>query len=263
MATYIYAPKMQAGVPELLSALDAKRLTRFDGMRFTSKGVPLEFNEAEDAIICWGGHVPPIGKLPIFNSSLQFVNQLQLNCHLEKVPFKARMWQPAVMIRSNVSNLPGNEYASDPDYGNVVLQPDFPGYVQPFYTMKYEYRALVISGEVKAVTVKTATKKVHTLDYGVYNPDVYSHAYYRTEAFGWVEKPVKLAHVPTVTSIAQKFVTAAELDFAIVYLGCNEIDGYNSGYSNNIIRKVVTAPTLESEDAISAAVTMLTDWLKS
>lgn len=73
MSLFVYAPKLYPGTRELLDALQAKRLVKHDGMRFLHKGVPIEFGP-QDTIVCWGAHIPAVGKIPCLNSSYTYAS---------------------------------------------------------------------------------------------------------------------------------------------------------------------------------------------
>jgi hypothetical protein len=71
MSLYIYAPTFQTGTRELIATLGAKRLIKHDGMRFLNKGTPVQFGP-QDAIVCWGGHVPAPPGVACLNASYEF-----------------------------------------------------------------------------------------------------------------------------------------------------------------------------------------------
>lgn len=78
MSLYIYAPALYPGTQELINILQAKRLIKHDGMHFLRKGTPMEFG-AEDRIVCWGAHIPPIPNVPCLNASYKYSRMLDIN----------------------------------------------------------------------------------------------------------------------------------------------------------------------------------------
>lgn len=265
MALFVYAPTIRKGTNELMEALDAKRLTRFDGMRFVNKGHPIDFDQKEDVVICWGACVPPIGKMRIFNKSLHFSTALQANKSLQNTRFSARGWMLGDLhpASSNVT-IPtsgGEYYVNDYNLGNVVPQRDYPGHVQTYYTMKHEYELVMLGTTPMQATQKTTSRKIHNPDY-TYDPATMAHKWYRSEATGWKPTALDLKKIPTVSGIIARFMAKTELDFAVVSVGCSEPDGYNGGgYNYNIIRKLDLAPTLDTPETVDGMVSIIKTWM--
>lgn len=263
MALYVYAPVLNDDAAQLLEALDAKRLRRFDGMRFVNKGMPILFDEKEDTIVCWGAHVPPIGKLRIFNKSLEFANRLILNTNLRKIPFKKAGWHLAEMNPCpNAREREGHYYASDPEWGNVVSQPDFPGYAQPLYTGKVEYHVTMLGTEAGTASEKVPTLKQYNPDFTTYNPEKHAHKWYRTPKTGWKSSKIEPNSIPTVCSVAKGLMEATELDFAVIHFLCTNTDAYNpGGFGSSIVRKIDTAPALDTPDKLAFVVSAIKTWI--
>lgn len=63
---YIYAPQKSLGALELVNALGATRLRKFDGQDFWDKRKRFKLKEG-DHVICWGGSVPDIEGVRVLN----------------------------------------------------------------------------------------------------------------------------------------------------------------------------------------------------
>lgn len=78
MSIFVYAPALLPGTRDLINALEAKRLVKHDGFHFLYKGVPIAF-DPKDTIICWGAHVPPVPEVLTINACTKYVTQLKMN----------------------------------------------------------------------------------------------------------------------------------------------------------------------------------------
>lgn len=65
--TYVYCPHRSNGAFELVKALDAHRLRKFDGMDFWDKRKRYTLNPG-DVIICWGATIPELDDVRVLNS---------------------------------------------------------------------------------------------------------------------------------------------------------------------------------------------------
>src|SRR5688572_14103869 len=65
--TYVYCPRRSNGAFELVKALGAHRLRKFDGIDFWDKQKRYELKEG-DIVICWGASVPEIEGVRVLNS---------------------------------------------------------------------------------------------------------------------------------------------------------------------------------------------------
>lgn len=258
---YVYAPVIQEGTKELIEALGARRLTRFDGMRFVNKGQPIAFDEKEDTIVCWGSYVPQIGKLRIFNKSLLFPNKHKLNENIGKVVPRSNTYRPGTIIPWTGTLLAGQYYGNDPDYSYVVPQEDFPGYAQPFYSGKHEYTATVIGGAVQKVSTKAAERKICNSELYTYDSSKHAHAWYRKKEHGWKIEPVNLIHCPNIVAHATKLAAALEFDFVIIGYMCPAIDGYSDGYGHNVVRKIDPSPLLTNPEQLAFMVSTIKTWI--
>lgn len=66
MSLYVYCPRKSNGALELVTALEAKRLRRFDGMDFWDRRKRFELEEG-DAIVCWGAPLPELDGVRVLN----------------------------------------------------------------------------------------------------------------------------------------------------------------------------------------------------
>lgn len=263
MSLFVYAPTIRKGTNELMEALEAKRLTRFDGMRFVIKGRPVSFDDEEDVIICWGGCVPQIGKMRIFNKSLHFSNPIQMNKNLLSIKPMPKGWTVSELVPSTAVLTPGDTdyYISDANYGNIVPQRDFPGYAQPYYSLKHEYQLVMMGDTVAQASKKVATLKTYNPDHTRYDPKVHAHRFYKTEETGWKWDVVTNASVPNLCKVAANIMKQTELDFAVLSVGCPDLDGYNSGYGYNMLRKIELAPELDTVKTVENMVSIIKTWI--
>jgi hypothetical protein len=76
VSIYIYCPRKSEGAFELVKALDAQRLRRFDGLNFWDKKA--RFHPAKgDVIVCWGASVPEMEGLRVLNSMNEPMNKYE------------------------------------------------------------------------------------------------------------------------------------------------------------------------------------------
>lgn len=66
MSVFVYCPRKSDSAYELVQALGATRLRRFDGRHFWSKNRRIAFTP-QDAIICWGAQCPELEGVRVLN----------------------------------------------------------------------------------------------------------------------------------------------------------------------------------------------------
>jgi hypothetical protein len=133
-------------------ALGAKRLLKHDGMRFLQKGVPIEFGP-QDAIICWGAHVPKLPNTPVLNASYEFQDVASLNIRgLQKLrslghsafqlsQMRGNSWEQAIQKLGDTYWWP--KRAS----GQMIAVPEVPGYGMAGYNFTTVNRVLMFGAE--------------------------------------------------------------------------------------------------------------------
>lgn len=67
MRLFVYCPRRSSGAFELVKALDAHRLRKFDGIDFWDKQKRYELKE-NDVIVCWGASIPELEGIRVLNS---------------------------------------------------------------------------------------------------------------------------------------------------------------------------------------------------
>ncbi len=135
MAIYLYAPVAFVGTEELIAELGARRLRKHDGMRFISKGAPIEFGY-KDIVVCWGAHVPTIDGVRVLNNSYRYSTQLSLNIGTTRLFAQAglnhlttvRMSGPAY----EKSILELKEHGKPTGPSKHIAYKEFPGYGVPY-----------------------------------------------------------------------------------------------------------------------------------
>ena len=66
MSLYIYCPRRSTGALELVRALEAVRLRRFDGIDFWDKNRRLQLPKGS-TVVCWGSHLPELEGHKVIN----------------------------------------------------------------------------------------------------------------------------------------------------------------------------------------------------
>jgi len=217
MNIYFYAPTLVEGTRELMTALDAKRLVRYDGMTFRSKGKPVTLAKG-DVVVCWGAHVPEIAGIKVINASDKFTTELSINKELVAFPFL-------------VPNSYGVEYSYNPVFCNMqdrtklykdknigsVYLTKYPGYVTAYIAMDKDYRIFIANGIFVKTQVRTGNKTYKT-------------------TFEDID-PLKIYNF---TTAAREFTCKFGLDFCAV-----DVASFRNSYGPVIaVRKVVSAPKL-------------------
>lgn len=268
MSLFVYAPVIKEGTRELIEALGAKRLSRFDGLNFIHKGTPLAFNEKKDTIVCWGASVPPTGKLRIFNNHLTFSSHIQMNTAIGNMVPPEAGWRFIPMLDSPVRMQPGQLYAKAQLGMHVMPFEGSARLSQQLQRSSQEYRISYFGGTVvKAEKKYPIFNKIYDPISGIkYEPDSMSHRFIRSKAAGWEWRECKetLDNIPKVVSSLQKKLG---LDFFVVSILASAKDGNINknamiGGVYNFIRKITTAPKLSPMD-VTLYKHLLYDWIKS
>lgn len=259
MNLFVYAPEIKKGTMELIEALGAKRLNRFDGMRFTNKGKPTQF-DPQDAIICWGACVPPIPGIKVFNSNLLYPNEKQLNMNLRGLrPYLPKGWTAYDLVPITEGASKADEYYYyDGNYGAVVLSKDYKGYCSIFSSKPADYRFTVFANKIIKAEVKIPTKLLYDPNkHTNYNPTKLAHYWYRTLETNWVYRDITETNVEYAEN-AKTIIDGLGLNFGIIY-----ISGSSIGIRDTltpIVRKIKLAPELD-KDNVNQYTTLLKTWL--
>lgn len=149
---YVYAPTKPQGYEELVKALNAKLLQRFDGYNFVNKGRPIEFNR-NDAIVCWGSHVPPIDGVVMLNASYKWIDQLGINKQLTKICAPYTSFEPQAMLPSEYQQAMALAQECDWRFkstplGMCVPLKEFENYGSRFYKFTRRGTMLVVNGHI-------------------------------------------------------------------------------------------------------------------
>jgi hypothetical protein len=227
MGVYFYAPKLERGNRELIQALGAKRLIRFDGMDFWFRGNRIVFTKG-DVIICWGAQLPPISGLTIINSNTKHFTDQSFNDgsiglnYFGVLPLMAI--PPGTPIIDNKITMHGNTY---------VPSGRFPGYCTRFARhITSDLLLHVFNGKVIYAETKTATKR--------------ANRWYRSESTGFERTPVDLSTLSErlLEMVTYEVTNNLKLTFATVHLGAygKHSDDYTAYWL-----PMVTAPKLSNE----------------
>jgi hypothetical protein len=217
---YVYNKAKSPTAIALASALNGTLTRNFDGLNFLHKGKPREFN-INDAIICWGDHLPALGYVKVINSHKNAHNfELLLKDNQKYASAKGFGYVPTY------NNL------SEAQYKKLLIDLDA-GKNTKFYPIKElsktVYGRINIIEEYKYyIFNKTIVKVKHSAGYrqswNTIKPDAVT--------------PTRIEHLHRIINIGI-------MDFYVVTL--SDVIG-SDGYTHVIFRKIVSAPELSPED---------------
>ncbi|HVI40373.1 MAG TPA: hypothetical protein VM577_06910 [Anaerovoracaceae bacterium] len=130
---YVYCPRASAGALELVRALGAHRLRRFDGLDFWDRRRRVPIKEG-DAIICWGATCPEFDGIKVLNGLMKPVNKLRELEILNEAGIPSitlydeapRNVKPDVLIPRTIKHQGGRDVLHRPEYPDFyVLKEDF------------------------------------------------------------------------------------------------------------------------------------------
>jgi hypothetical protein len=147
---YLYAPKLYPGTRELITALQAKRLVKHDGMNFLHHGTPIEFSP-DAVVVCWGAHVPAPGNVKSLNTNLRYPDFRSLNerglkatAELGLTHITPQLITQADYTASLTAN--GDWPKKEPKTGFVSI-PELPGYGMRYYPLNPLETTTVFGGK--------------------------------------------------------------------------------------------------------------------
>lgn len=216
MALYIYCPRPSDGALELVKALGARRLRRFDGLNFWDKRA--KFHVAPgDSIVCWGAAIPDIDGVSVLNSD---------NYDFSKLDEIKRLTDAGVYtvkVGQKVS-----------DYGEVMLGRKIyhqggldlldKGTRADYYVVKEtfttEYRVHSFAGRSIRAGVKVARRGFEPCAEAAWKPGLL-HPWIRSYDGGWIISYTGFASTPKLRTLAARAVKALGLTFGAVDIGEN------------------------------------------
>lgn len=264
MGLYIYAPATFPGTQELIDALKAKRLRRFDGMHFWHKNTRLTFTK-NDAIVCWGQCLPLMEPQRMLNSSDRVSTVVSLSpCLGRLLDLGIDMILPLTGTKktaSTVSHPLDTILTSLEKKNSVMISPDFPGPRRRWVhirRMETEYELHVFGSKLIYARVKVPVLPVASSEKDwVLGNHVSAHPWYKSTITGWKSTPCNLENIDLIQSGAERFaidiVKYLNLTFGVVYLGRST--------RSWVIRKVSITPELD-DNAVKAYAEQITEWLE-
>lgn len=212
---YFYTDQNTESAQKLQELLGAKRLIKHDGMAFVNKGRPMEFAK-DDAIVCWGKHVPQTEHGNVINSNLRYVDQLQLNLWLQsKVKLLGLYATGFQQVTSKTYNNALQRLENKALSGQYVAFKEFPNRCSTLCKFTEDYKIHVIGGKVVRVIKRVSDGKK------------------------WFKFEDIATNGTPHAEWAPKVVGMFGLDFATVYL-CHLGTAL-------AVRKILSAPPLDAE----------------
>lgn len=254
MVMYVYCPRKSNGALELVKALGAVRLRKFDGINFWDKKKKV-FPKADDSIICWGATVPDLVGIRVLNSAPEPANKLkELN-----TLYAAGI--PTIVIYGGVEN--GNyglghqvlgrrvNHVGGRDLLNTPDLPDFYVIKEDFVT---EYRIHSFSGRSIRSGIKVPREGFVPATEANWKPNAnLVHPWIRSFDAGWRVKYDAFVSTQKMRGLATKAVAAMGLTFGAVDIG-------EDAAGNLKVLEVNRGPGIEG-NSVTAYVRAITKWL--
>lgn len=205
---YIYCPKRNVGAFELVKALGASRLRKFDGLDFWDKRTRYALKDG-DTVVCWGGDLPEIDGVRVLNG---------LDKPLRLLDEWQRLSDAGLLIfgitRAKKLKLPlttkvqGRLQETNPEYD--IIQERFTA----------EYRIHSFDKRSIRAGVKVIRDGFRICEENDWRPDSgLAHPWIKSFVGGWRVNYDGFKSSPELRRIAHKAVSAVELTFGAVDVG--------------------------------------------
>lgn len=219
MSTYVFCPRKSEGAFELVKALGAVRLRRFDGMDFWDKNRRFKLSP-EDAIICWGANCPDLDGVRVLNGSSGLVNKY------EEIMTLSRAGVPTIGIFPKNPGRPGWYARTENHIGGSDL---LSGLVQGDYwvqrdTFVNEYRIHSFAGRSLRAGRKVIREGFRPMpESQAWRPDAHmAHPWIKSFDGGWRIRYDGFQSTAAMRSVAHMAVKALGLTFGAVDIGEKE-----------------------------------------
>jgi hypothetical protein len=250
MSLYIYCPRRSNGALELVKALGAKRLRRFDGLEFWDKKKPFSPTPA-DAIICWGSTLPELEGIRVLNGLDKPVNKAEELSLLTKAGVPTiRLYgiapadaPKAVVLPRRVNHLGGHDLLHTPK------QPDYYVIKEDFVK---EYRIHSFNQKSIRAGIKVPREGYKPVEEAAWKEGL-CHPWIRSFDAGWRVNYDGFKSNAKLRRIAHQAVKALGLSFGAVDIG-------EKANGNLCVLEVNRAPGIEG-NTIQAYVRAITKWL--
>lgn len=243
MSLYVYCPRRSHGALELVTALDASRLRRFDGIDFWSKQRRHVLKDG-DVVVCWGASIPDIEGIHVLNAldqpSTAFTEWERLRNVGIPTFYVLRQTRPASQFVPRVQEL---FRAVDPSY--CIQREEFVS----------EYRMHSFDKRTIRAGIKTPRHGFTVCPEADWRPGAcVAHPWIRSFAGGWDVNYDALTLPPDLRRLAHRAVNTLGLTFGAVDIGLQS-DG------RLMVLEVDRAPRLEGKTLMSY-VRAITRWAK-
>jgi hypothetical protein len=244
---YVYCPRKSEGALELLRALNAQRLRKFDGIDFWDKKKRFQLKEG-DQVICWGAVLPELEGIKVLNGVDKPVSKYKELERLSRsnvpvIGFYTTV--PKNLINSKLILPRIDKHQSGRD---LIVRPRFPD----FYTLKEdfvnEYRIHSFNGKSIRAGIKvvrdgfTVAPKEEDWKLGT----TLAHPWIRSFDAGWRVKYDEFKSNGKLRKLAHMAVKALDLTFGAVDIAERE-DGVLR------VLEVNRAPGIEGNSVLSYA----------
>lgn len=257
MSTYVYCPRRSNGALELVQALPAKRLRKFDGMTFRDGGRKINLAEG-DIVVCWGSSVPEMDGVRVLNSMPAPLNKEKEVRLLNQKGIAT----PSIYTASDARTLreAGHKVlgrSAHHEGGHDLLFPtNRPDYFMLKENFKAEYRIHSFDGRSIRAGVKIARDGFSTVENErEWRADAnLVHPWVRSYDGGWRIKYDGFQSTQRLRALAHKAVAALELKFGAVDIG-ETVDG------DLKVLEVNRAPGIEGT-SVTAYVRAINRWIE-
>lgn len=145
MSIYVYCPRPSNGALELVRALNASRLRRFDGEHFWDKRKRHALKEG-DVIICWGAIVPELDGVRVLNSADGPMNKK------EELEIFKKKGIPTITVYQRIEKAPAGEILLPRKIRHeggwdLLVTPDVPDFLVLKENFVNEYRIHSFAGK--------------------------------------------------------------------------------------------------------------------
>lgn len=255
MGMFIYCPRKSTGAMELVHALPAKRLRKFDGIDFWDKRNRMKLTQG-DIVICWGAPLPEFEGLRVLNGAGDYVGKKEevnilANHGVETVQVypvtNEYLGHPKMLHRSNY-HIGGNDIL-----GKKLMRPDYLSYKMDFVK---EYRIHSFNGKSIRAGIKVPREGFTPVTENLWKPDSnMAHPWIRSFDGGWRINYDGFSSNNLMKSVAHKAVSALGLHFGAVDIG-ETADG------TMIVLEVNRAPGIEG-NSIQSYVRAINRWIEN
>lgn len=252
MTTYVYCPRLSNGALELVKALGATRLRRFDGMDFWDGKKRMKLAEG-DVIICWGTTVPEFEGIRVLNAAAAPLNKKdELKALLEAGLPTIVPYSP---VNKNVGKILLPRKIHHQGGRDLLITPNQPDYFVLKENFTQEYRIHSFNGRSIRAGVKVHREGFTLVTEEKWQPDSnLVHPWIRSFDGGWRVAYDGFVSTAKMRKLAHLAISTLKLTFGAVDLG--DLGG-TSGLK---VLEVNRAPGIEG-NSITAYARAIQRWI--